>query len=81
MEEVPPFTECVPSLQLPGGSVLRCSDEVKKLESLLFNHISLGQWEPARACLRQLAASDDQDTRENARELLKILIVESANYW
>ncbi len=77
----PPLTETLPALQLPGKSVLICGDEIKKLESSVFNHVSLGQWEAARACVNQLAVVEDRATRENTRELLKILIVEAANYW
>lgn len=76
-------TQAIPaiSIQLAGTALLQCSDKVKKLESSVFNNVSLGQWEVARASLTQLAAAEDQTTRENARELLKILIVEAANYW
>lgn len=75
------LSEYVSVPDLNPESVLRCRDAVKKLESALFNHISLGQWEAARASIDRLAAAEDPNTRENARELLKILIVEAANYW
>ena len=60
-------------------SALSCKDTSKKLESSIFNHISLGQWEAARASLFFLA--NDPESRENAKELLKILVLEAANYW
>lgn len=60
-------------------SVLRCKDTSKKLESSIFNHISLGQWEAARASLAYLA--NDPESKENAKELLKILVLEATNYW
>ena len=62
-----------------GGTVLRCDERRKTLESSIFNHVSLGQWEAARACLSSLSA--DAAGWENARELLKILVLESATYW
>ncbi len=65
----------------PISSVLRCKDTYKKLESSIFNYVSLGQWEAARASVSCLALSDDQDTRDVAKELLKILILESSNFW
>ena len=61
------------------GSVLQCVEKTKKLESSVFNHVSLGQWEAARACLSSLAA--DPASRDNARELLKILVIEATAYW
>lgn len=75
------LSEYVQVSDLDSDSVLRCRDSVKQLESALFNHITLGQWEAARASIDRLAAAEDPNTRDNARELLKILIVESANYW
>lgn len=61
------------------ASVLDFQEKTKKLESSVFNHVSLGQWEAARACLSYLAA--DPTSRDNARELLKILVLEAATYW
>ena len=61
------------------GAVLRCDDRSKTLESSVFNHVSLGQWEAAKASLSCLAG--DTVGRDNARELLKILVLESATYW
>ena len=60
-------------------SALKCVEGTKTLESAVFNHVSLGQWEAARACLSCLAA--DAASRDNARELLKILTLEAATYW
>lgn len=62
-------------------SVLICLDTYKKLESSVFNHVSLGQWELARASLRCLAISDAASVRDTARELLKVLILEASNHW
>ena len=61
------------------GSVLQSVEKTKKLESSVFNHVSLGQWEAARACLSSLAA--EPDSRDNARQLLKILVTEATTYW
>lgn len=61
------------------GSILRCRDTDKKLESAVFNCISLGQWETARAHFRCLA--QEPSSRDNARELLKILVLESSSFW
>lgn len=65
----------------PSTSVLRCKDTYKKLQSFAFNAISLGQWETARASFQSLALSDDPAVRNTAKELLKILVLEAANYW
>ncbi len=81
MAVVPLLREAIPGLYLPGKSVLNCGEEIKKLESSIFNHVSLGQWEAAKACVDQLAVADDSVTRVNARDLLKLLIVDAANYW
>ena len=67
-------------------SALCCSDTQQKLESAVFNAVSLGQWEIARGLLAELARrssnySRDHDGGENARELLKLLIMESSNSW
>ncbi len=68
-----------------GGSeweaslALRCRDADKKLESAIFNCVSLGQWETARAHFSCLAG--EPSSRENAKELLKILILESSSFW
>lgn len=80
MAVVPLLREAAPGL-LTGESLLNGGDEIKKLESSIFNHISLGQWEAAKACVDQLAVSSDPATRVNARDLLKLLIVDAANYW
>ena len=61
------------------SSVLRCADTHKKLESAILNSISLGQWEAARAHLCSLVGQPG--SREGARELLKILILDSASFW
>lgn len=68
------------------NSILCCSDTQQKLESAVFNAVSLGQWEVARGLLAELARrssnySRDHDDGENARELLKLLIMESSNSW
>ncbi len=81
MAVVPLLREAIPGLQLPGESVLNGGDEIKKLESSIFNHISLGQWEAAKTYLNQLAVAEDLATRVNVRDLLKLLIVDAANYW
>ena len=64
-----------------AASVLLCRDQHKKLESAVFNSVSLGQWESARACLRCLALSGDKKVCDSTRELLKVLILDASNYW
>lgn len=71
----------LPSLSKDTNSVLRSGDVYKKLESSIFNSVSLGQWESARASVKCLALSSDAASRETSRELLKILILEAANFW
>ena len=71
---LPKFTE-------DSSSALRSTDTFKKLESTIFNSISLGQWELARASFKCLALSGDANVQDTARELLKILILEASNYW
>ena len=61
------------------SSTLRCADTHKKLESAIFNSISLGQWEAARAYLSSLAGRPG--SRLGTRELFKILILDSASFW
>jgi len=70
-----PFTE----EEEGKSSNLRCADTHKKLESAIFNSISLGQWEAARAHLSSLAGRPG--SRLGTRELLKILILDSASFW
>ena len=70
--------------EVTGGETtgaLRCSDLHRKLESTIFNSVSLGQWESARACLRSIAQSGDSKVCESTRELLKVLILDASNYW
>jgi len=64
-----------------GGSVLKCGEIHKKHESSIFNSVSLGQWESARASFKCLSLSQDASVRDNAKELLKILILEAAKFW
>ena len=66
--------------------VLRCTDTSQKLESAIFNAVSLGQWEIARAHFVSFArgrvgVGSDAVCRENARELLKLLAMEASNFW
>lgn len=60
--------------------VLRCTNSRQRLESAIFNAVSLGQWEVAQAFFTALAR-EDATGRENARELLKLLIMEASNFW
>ena len=72
---------------VPAGKSILCSSNTQqKLESAVFNAVSLGQWEVARGILAELARtrpnhSRDHDGGENARELLKLLIMEASNSW
>ena len=61
-------------------SVLHCTNTTQKLESAIFNALSLGQWEIAQAHFAALSRGDSA-TRENAREMLKLLIMEASNFW
>ena len=67
------------SLAVQQG-VLRCTNARQKLESAIFNAVSLGQWEAAQAHFATLARGEAAG-RENARELLKLLVMESSNFW
>ena len=78
-EENPSDDGSGPEEEEEGLGVLRCNDTGKKLESAVFNYVSLGQWEAARANFTVLAS--DPASRENAKELLKILILDSSNHW
>lgn len=60
--------------------ILRCRNTRQRLESAIFNAVSLGQWEVAQAFFAALAR-DDTAGRDNARELLKLLIMEASNFW
>ncbi len=71
----------LPRLIEDPNVVLRSGDTFKKLESSIFNSISLGQWELARASFRCLTLSGDANSQDTARELLKILILEAPTYW
>ena len=67
-------------------SVLHCSDTPQKLESAIFNAVSLGQWELSRALFSQLAGQcreggEGGGREDSARELLKLLIMEASSFW
>lgn len=66
------------SLSLQEG-VLVDKDRIKKYESLLLNAICVGQWEIARALIRTLF--EEKATRDETGELLKVLILEAAEFW
>lgn len=60
-------------------NVLVDNDRIKKYESLLLNAICVGQWEIARALIRTLF--EEKATRNETGELLKVLILEAAEFW
>lgn len=60
-------------------NVLVDNDRIKKYESLLLNAVCVGQWEIARALIRTLF--EEQVTRDKTGELLKVLILEAAEFW
>ena len=60
-------------------NILVDSDRIKKYESLLLNAICVGQWEIARALIRTLF--EEKATRDETGELLKVLILEAAEFW
>ena len=60
-------------------NVLVDNDRIKKYESLLLNAICVGQWEIARALIRTLF--EEKATRDETGELLKVLILEAAEFW
>ena len=64
-----------------AGNVLRCTKTAQKLESAAFNAVSLGQWESAQAYFNTLVSGQEGASRENAKELLKLLIMESSSFW
>lgn len=71
----------LPRFAASASTVLRCGEVQQKHESFIFNSVSLGQWESARASFRCLALCEEAGVRENAKELLKILILEAAKFW
>ena len=60
-------------------NVLLDNDRIKKYQSLLLNAICVGQWEIARALIRTLF--EEKATRDETGELLKVLILEAAEFW
>lgn len=60
-------------------NVLVDNDRIKKYQSLLLNAICVGQWEVARALIRTLF--EEKATRDETGELLKVLILEAAEFW
>lgn len=60
-------------------NVLVDNDRIKKYQSLLLNAICVGQWEIARALIRTLF--EEKATRDETGELLKVLILEAAEFW
>ena len=59
-------------------NVLVDNDRIKKYQSLLLNAICVGQWEVARALIRTLF--EEKATRDETGELLKVLILEAAEF-
>ena len=64
---------------MEGAQFLRYGEASKRLESAVLNHVSLGQFEAAGSILAVLAKQPGM--KEVTQELLKIIILESANYW
>lgn len=60
-------------------NVLVDNDRIKKYESLLLNAICVGQWEIARALIRTLF--EEETSRDEIGELLKVLILEATEFW
>ena len=60
-------------------NVLVDNDRIKKYQSLLLNAICVGQWEIARALIRTVF--EEKATRDETGELLKVLILEAAEFW
>ena len=60
-------------------NVLVDNDRIKKYQSLLLNAICVGQWEVARALIRTLF--EEKATKDETGELLKVLILEAAEFW
>lgn len=74
------MTECSSEMSLSvQENVLVDSDRIKKYQSLLLNTICVGQWEIARALIRTLF--EEKATRDETGELLKVLILEAAEFW
>jgi hypothetical protein len=71
----------LPGIAADSGSVLRSRNTQQKLESSIFNSVSLGQWETARASFQCLSVSQEAGVRDNAKELLKILLLDAAKFW
>jgi len=60
-------------------NILVDNDRIKKYESLLLNAICIGQWEIARALIRTLF--EEKASKDETGELLKVLILEAAEFW
>ena len=58
---------------------LKDEDVAKKLEVVIFNLISLGEWEAAKEHVRSLASRNG--TRQSAKQLLKTLIFSGQDFW
>ena len=58
---------------------LKDEESGKKLQLVLFNLISLGEWEVSASILRSLAANPDEKLR--AKQFLRALVVGANDYW
>ena len=62
-----------------AGTPLRDDDAGNKLEIIIHNLISIGEWEAVRGHLYQLAKNNL--TRQKAKDILKALILNSKGFW
>lgn len=59
--------------------ILRDEDAVNKLEVLIYNLLSVGQWETARGNLLVLA--NHEDGQQTAKHILKSIIFNPKVFW
>lgn len=61
------------------GSLFSDEDAVSKLEALVYNSLSLGQWESARGHLISLARHENG--RRTVKEILRSIVLNPKGVW
>ena len=61
------------------GTLFNDEDAVSKLEALVFNSLSLGQWESARGHLISLSSHDKG--RKTVKEILRSIVLNPKAVW
>ena len=62
-----------------AGTPLRDNDAANKLEIIIHNLISIGEWEAVRGHLHQLVKKNL--ARQRVKDILKALILNSKGFW